>query len=69
MKQNHEWVRPVDVIEEAHRIEREYCEDIEKIVKEARKHEDEMTVIEINKLHEIQIESVNQMEIILKKAR
>ena len=64
-----QWARPIDVIESAYKIEVEYRGHIEAVAAVARKHGDELSVLAVADILSKQVDSVNEWECILKKAR
>jgi ferritin len=57
------------VFEQAYATECEYREHLEKIVLLARAEQDELTAIEIAKMLDDQVESCNEFEVLLNKAK
>ena len=63
-----EWKKPLDLIGHAFVLEVQNSNYLSELLSLA-KQSDELTAIEIAKLYMKQIESVNELEVILKKAR
>ena len=63
------WQQPLDIFEDAYKLECEYKVHLEKIVGDARKVGDELTVLEMAKMLGDQIDSCNEYEMLLNKAR
>ena len=67
--ENYVWAKPLDIFEKAFTLECEYREHLEKLVILARQNEDELTALEMAKLLDMQVDSCNDFEVILNKAR
>ena len=64
-----DWARPLEVFEDAYRTELQYRDHLENLVELCRKHNDELSVLKILELLDMQIESCNEYELIVKKAK
>jgi ferritin len=65
----HKWERPLDVFEQAFALENEYREHLNNLANIAREAKDELTVAMVVKMLDDQVESCNEYEVIVTKAR
>ena len=63
------WSKPLDVFEEAYIIECQYRDHLENLAAVCRKNNDELSVLKACELLDSQVESCNEFEVLLKKAK
>ena len=69
MQSQKPWAKPLDIFEEAYALECQYRDHLENLAAVCRKHNDELSVLKVAELLDKQVESCNEFELILKKAR
>ena len=63
------WAKPLDIFEEAYVLELKYRDHLEALAATCRKHNDELSVLKVCELLNDQVESCNEFEVLLKKAK